>query len=107
MKMNTIPEGKQQIYAEALYKEPIDGVPFSNAGFTVAITKNVFEGDKNAEAVLQEQVERLCKWYFEKLKKDVLETRNEMIDKIRVELDAKYKDYIKQLKDERDKLKKK
>jgi len=36
--MNTIPEvpkGKELIWAEAVYKEPIEGVPFSNAGMSL------------------------------------------------------------------------
>lgn len=104
--MNNIPENKQQIYVEATYKEPIEGVPFSNTGLTVGLTKNIYEGKGLIEKEIDSQIDRLCEDYFTKLKAKVLETRNDMIDQLRVEMDEKYTEHIQKLKDEIIKLKK-
>lgn len=102
--MNTIPEGKEQIYVEATYKEPIEGVPFSNIGLTVAVSKYIEQG--TIEEELDKQIQRLVKEYFDKLSNemkakadDIKETRNELIDKLRVELAEQYDEKLKKAKE--------
>jgi len=102
--MNTIPEGKEQIYVEATYKEPIEGVPFSNVGLTVAISKYIEQGMEAKE--IDKQIQRLTEEYFNKLKEDIREkadsikeTRNESIDKLRVELSQEYDEKLKRAKE--------
>jgi len=101
--MNTIPEGKEQVYVEAVYKEPIEGIPFSNVGLTVGVSKYIDEG--TVEKELDSIIQRLVKEYFGKLATEIKSTRNTLIDQVRVELDEKYKGYIKELKEEIIKLK--
>lgn len=102
--MNTIPEGKEQIYVEALYKEPIDGIPFSNAGLTVGVSKYIKEDTENE--VLDEQIQRLTKEYFSKLSSEIKSTRNDMIDTLRVELSKEYDGKLQLAKEEIIKLRK-
>ncbi len=94
--MNQIPEGKEQIYVEAVYKEPIEGIPFSNVGLTVGVSKYIDQGEIEKE--LDGQIQRLVKEYFDKLASEVKSTRNEMMDKLRVELDKEYADKLKEAK---------
>lgn len=104
----TIPEGKELIWSEATYKEPIEGIPFSNTGITLGRAKYVDAKDAEKEKeLLDEETERTVKRYFKKIAKDVKETRNELIDKLRIEFDEKYKAHIQELKDEILKLKNK
>lgn len=102
-----IPEGKQQVYVEASYKEPIEGIQYSNAGLTVGVTKNVFEGKGRIEKEIDKQIDRLCEAYLEKFMDKILSTRNEIVDTVRCEMDVKYLDTIQKLKDEIAELKKK
>jgi len=102
--MNIIPEGKEQIYVEALYKEPIEGVPFSNIGLTVAVSKYIEQGTEDKE--LDKQIQRLAKEYFDKLAKemrakadDIKETRNQLADKIRVDISKEYDKKLKKAKE--------
>jgi hypothetical protein len=108
--MNTIPEGKEQIYVEAVYKEPIEGIPFSNLGLTVGISKYINEGEVAEE--LDKTIQRLVKEYFDRLATEIKDTRNDLIDKVRVEIAGEYdakldlaKDMIKELREENKKLK--
>ncbi len=98
--MNTIPEGKEMIWSEATYKEPIEGIPYSNVGLTVGRAIYIPEGMKGQEKLLDEAVDRLAKEKFAKLKEDILTTRNEMLDEIRVELEKKYGKTIEDLQEE-------
>ena len=102
-----IPEGKELIWVEALYKEPIEGVSFSNAGLTVGKACYVFEGSKEIEKKIDREIDRLAEDRFEILKEKVLSSRNKMLDEIRVELDEKYRDHIEKLKQKIVELKKK
>ena len=108
-----IPEGKQQIFIEAMYKEPIEGIPFSNTGITVAVSKYIPEGEDALHTELDKLVTKLGEEYSAKLKKEmkkmrdaILSQRGEELDAIRVELDKKYKGYIEELRAEIIKLKK-
>ena len=106
--MNTIPEGKEQIYVEATYKEPIEGVPFSNIGLTVGVSKYIEQGTE-AEKLTEEldkQIQRLVKEYFDKLSEDmkvkadtIKETRNELVDKLRVDIANEYDERLKKAKE--------
>ena len=102
--MNQIPEGKIQIYVEAVYKEPIDGIPFSNTGLTVAVSKYINEGELTTE--LDEQIQRLAKEYFGKLSSEIRSTRNDMIDTLRIELSKEYDKKLQLAKEEIIKLRK-
>jgi hypothetical protein len=102
--MNIIPEGKEQIYVEATYKEPIEGVPFSNIGLTVAVSKYIEQGTEAKE--LDKQIQRLVKEYFDKLAEEmkgkadsIKETRNELVDKLRVEIADQYDEKLKKAKE--------
>lgn len=95
--MNTIPEGKIQIYTEAVYKEPIEGIPFSNTGLTVGVSKYIDENQLTNE--LDELVQRLVKEYFGKLSREIRSTRNDLIDKVRVELSAEYDEKLAKAKE--------
>ena len=96
--MNTIPEGKEQIYIEAVYKEPIDGIPFSNVGLTVGVSKYINEGE--LQSSIDEQIQRLTKEYFSKLSSEVKSTRNDLIDSLRIELSKEYDNKLKLAKEE-------
>jgi transcription termination factor NusB len=96
--MNTIPEGKEMIWTEAVYKEPIEGVPFSNVGLTVGVSKYI--EDDQREEVLEEQIDKLVKTYFDKLSKNVKNTRNELMDNLRKEISEEYEDRLEQAKQE-------
>ena len=107
--MNTIPEGKEMIWTEAVYKEPIEGVPFSNVGLTVGVSKYIEESQR-AE-ILEEQINKLVKTYFDKLAKNVRNTRNELMDKLRKDISEEYesrlekaKEIVIELKEENKKL---
>jgi hypothetical protein len=109
--MNTIPDGKIQIYTEAVYKEPIEGIPFSNTGLTVGISKYIAEDELPNE--LDALVQRLVKEYFGKLSTEIKSTRNDLIDTVRAELSAEYdgklakaKEMILELREENKLLKK-
>jgi len=102
--MNQIPEGKIQIYVEAVYKEPIVGIPFSNTGLTVAVSKYINEGELTTE--LDEQIQRLAKEYFGKLSSEIRSTRNDMIDTLRIELSKEYDKKLQLAKEEIIKLRK-
>ena len=95
--MNTIPEGKQQVYIEVLYKEPIEGIPFSNVGITVGVSKYIGEGELSSE--IDQQVQALVQEKFGKLKEQIATTRNEMIDRLREELDKEYSGKLKKAKE--------
>lgn len=95
--MNTIPEGKEQIYVEAVYKEPIDGIPFSNVGLTVGISKYINEGEIEDE--LDSQIQRLVKEYFDKLASEIKKSRNTLIDQLKVDLDKEYSEKFKKAKE--------
>jgi len=96
--MNTIPEGKELIWTEAVYKEPIEGIPFSNVGITMGISKYIEENDR--ADVLGETVEKLVKKYFDKLSKEIRSTRNDLIDKVRKEVAEEYGEKFEKAKSE-------
>jgi len=100
--MNTIPEGKELLWAEAVYKEPIQGIPFSNVGLTVGISKYIEEGKSDSE--LDTLVQRMVKEYFKKLSEEVKSTRNDMIDNIRIEVSKEKDGIIEKAKEEYIKL---
>ena len=104
--MNNIPEGKQQIYVEATYKEPIEGVPFSNVGITVGVSKYIDDKPGEIEKIIAENTQKAVERYTAKLQEAMLKGRNEVVDNLRVELDKKYAENIKALKDEVIKLRK-
>ena len=95
--MNIIPEGKEQIYVEAVYKEPIEGIPFSNVGLTVGVSKYITEGEIEKE--LDGQIQRLVKEYFDKLANEIKKSRNTLIDQLRVDLDKEYGEKLKKAKE--------
>jgi hypothetical protein len=95
----TIPEDKALIWAEGMYKEQIEGIPFSNNGMTIGVAKYVSaENKEEQEELLDNAIERTTKRYFKKLEREILNTRNDMIDKIRIQLADKYDQTGKQLK---------
>jgi len=96
--MNIIPEGKEMIWAEAVYKEPIEGIPFSNTGLTVGVSKYIDIGEE-ANA-LDKLTQRLVKEYFDKLADSIKSTRNEMMDKIRAEVSVEKDEIIEKCKKE-------
>ena len=95
--MNIIPEGKEQIYVEAVYKEPIEGIPFSNVGLTVGVSKYINEGEVEKE--LDGQIQRLVREYFDKLASEIKKSRNTLIDQLRVDLDKEYSDKLAKAKE--------
>lgn len=95
--MNQIPEGKEQVYVEAVYKEPIEGIPFSNVGLTVGVSKYIDEG--KVEEELDRQTQRLVKEYFDKLASEIKKSRNTLIDQLRVDLDKEYGEKLKKAKE--------
>jgi len=95
--MNQIPEGKEQIYVEAVYKEPIEGIPFSNVGLTVGVSKYIDQGEIEKE--LDGQIQRLVKEYFDKLASEIKKSRNTLIDQLRVDLDKEYGEKLKKAKE--------
>lgn len=95
--MNIIPEGKEQIYVEAVYKEPIEGIPFSNVGLTVGVSKYIDQGEIEKE--LDKQIQRLVKEYFDKLSAQIKESRNSLIDQLRVDLANEYDEKLKKAKE--------
>ena len=106
MNIPTIPEGKALVWVEAVYKEPIEGIPFSNEGMTIGMA--VYVDKDNREQLrteLDTEIKVMTKEYFDKLATEIKSTRNTLIDQVRVELDEKYKGYIKELKEEIIKLK--
>ena len=96
--MNTIPEGKELVWAEAVYKEPIEGIPFSNTGLTVGVSKYVDIGE--AQGALDSAVQRLVEEYFKKLSEQIKSTRNELVDKIRAEVSEEKDGIIEKAKEE-------
>ena len=95
--MNIIPEGKEQIYVEAVYKEPIEGIPFSNVGLTVGVGKYINHGELETE--LDGQIQRLVKEYFDKLASEIKKSRNTLIDQLKVDLDKQYSDKLAKAKE--------
>ena len=98
--MNIIPEGKEMIWAEGIYKEPIEGIPFSNVGLTLGRARYVEEGDiETAEKMLDDEIERATKRYFDKLASEIKKSRNTLIDQLRVDLDKEYGEKLKKAKE--------
>ena len=94
--MNTIPEGKEQIWTEAVYKEPIEGIPYSNVGLTVGMSKYIEQGSEREE--IEKTIQTLVEQYFVKLAEDIRSTRNELMDKLRVEIAQEYDGKLKKAK---------
>ena len=94
--MNNIPEGKEQIWTEAVYKEPIEGIPYSNVGLTVGVAKYIEQGSEREE--IEKTIQRLTEEYFVKLAEDIRSTRNELMDKLRVEIAQEYDEKLAKAK---------
>ena len=99
--MNVIlPEGKVQITASANLKDRIDGIQFTSQGYEVWITKVVNEKDQEEQArILNNTAEELVQRYFDKLSKEITETRNDLVDNLRIDLEKKYADRLKKGKE--------
>jgi DNA-binding transcriptional regulator PaaX len=99
--MNVIlPEGKVQITASANLKDRIDGIQFTSQGYEVWITKVVNEKDQEEQArILNNTAEELVQRYFGKLSKEITETRNDLVDNLRIDLEKKYADRLKKGKE--------
>jgi vancomycin permeability regulator SanA len=95
--MNTIPEGKEQIWTEAVYKEPIEGIPYSNVGLTVGVSKYIEQGSEREE--IEKVIQTLVEQYFVKLAEDIRSIRNELMDKLRVEIAEEYDEKLAKAKE--------
>lgn len=98
--IDIIPEGKVQISANASMKDRINGIDFTSQGVEVWATKLIDEKDEERlDKMLDEQIDRLVVRYYERLAKEITRTRNELVDKLRIELANEYEVKLKKAKE--------
>ena len=104
--MRSIPEGMMEVWASGEMKEPIEGVRFSNEGVQLGFALFVKREDwEDAQSVLNQQVEQLKRVYHEKLKTALTDTRNDVMDNLRIELSEQYDSQLEKAQKEIIKLK--